>query len=130
MWPGLKIWSFKVKRVSLTFEKVPKRLLILFFHSFFISFNNRHCFFVVDWWNNVYGFDMSSIGSSWKDDAIVDTCKKTQVVTETQQIREIYLQIFEKEDIPFEEKFSLKMKRDDYVNVSIVWYTIGTKNHI
>ena len=52
---------------------------------------------------------MSSIGSSWKDDAIVDTCKKTQVVTETQQIREIYLQIFEKEDIPFEEKFSLKM---------------------
>ena len=73
---------------------------------------------------------MSSIGSSWKDDAIVDTCKKTQVVTETQQIREIYLQIFEKEDIPFEEKFSLKMKRDDYVNVSIVWYIIETKNPV
>ena len=62
---------------------------------------------------------MSSIGSTWKDDAVVDTCKKNQVVTETQQIREIYLQIFTKEEIPFEEKFSLKMKRDDYVNVSL-----------
>ena len=78
-----------------------------------------HSFHEVDWWKDVYGFDMSSIGSTWKDDAVVDTCKKNQVVTETQQLREIYLQIFTKEEIPFEEKFSLKMKRDDYVNVSL-----------
>ena len=77
-------------------------------------------FVVVDWWNDVYGFDMSSIGSTWKDDAVVDTCKKDQVVTDTKQIRQIYLQIFTKEEIPFEEQFSLKMKRDDYVNVSSI----------
>ena len=82
--------------------------------------------FVVDWWNDVYGFDMSSIGSTWKDDAVVDTCKKDQVVTDTQQIRKIYLQIFTKEEIPFEEQFSLNMKRDDYVNVRLfvyIWMT-------
>merc|ERR1719270_400774 len=78
----------------------------------------------VDWWKDVYGFDMSAIGSTWKDDAVVDSCKKNQVVTETQQLREIYLQIFEKEEIPFEEKFSLKMKRDDYVNAMVAYFDI------
>ena len=61
---------------------------------------------------------MSTIGKSWRDDAIVDTCSKDQVVTEFVQLRDINLQTFTKEDIPFVAEFSLKMKRDDYVNVS------------
>ena len=62
---------------------------------------------------------MSTIGKSWRDDAIVDTCSKDQVVTESFQLRDINLQTFTKEDIPFVAEFSLKMKRDDYVNVSL-----------
>ena len=61
---------------------------------------------------------MSTIGKSWRDDAIVDTCSKDQVVTESVQLRDINLQTFTKDDIPFVAEFSLKMKRDDYVNVS------------
>ena len=61
---------------------------------------------------------MSTIGKSWRDDAIVDTCSKDQVVTESFQLRNINLQTFTKEDIPFVAEFSFKMKRDDYVNVS------------
>ena len=44
---------------------------------------------------------MSTIGKSWRDDAIVDTCSKDQVVTESVQLRDINLQTFTKEDIPF-----------------------------
>ena len=62
---------------------------------------------------------MSTIGKSWRDDAIVDTCSKDQVVAESFQLRDINLQTFTKEDIPFVAEFSLKMKRDDYVNVSL-----------
>ena len=61
---------------------------------------------------------MSTIGKSWRDDAIVDTCSKDQVVTESVQLRDINLQTFTKDNIPFVAEFSLKMKRDDYVNVS------------
>ena len=61
---------------------------------------------------------MSTLGKSWRDDAIVDTCSKDQVVTESVQLRDINLQTFTKDDIPFVAEFSLKMKRDDYVNVS------------
>ena len=61
---------------------------------------------------------MSTIGKSWRDDAIVDTCSKDQVVTESVQLRDINLQTFTKDDIPFVAEFSLEMKRDDYVNVS------------
>lgn len=62
---------------------------------------------------------MSTVGESWREDGIVDTCKKDQVVTASNRLRNINLQTFTKDEIPFEEKFNLKMKRDDYINVSL-----------
>ena len=62
---------------------------------------------------------MSPIGSKWREDAVVDTCNKDQIVTTSNRLRNIDLQIFTKEEIPFEAKFELRMKRDDYVNVSL-----------
>ena len=91
------------------------------------SYLQRHStnhYILVSWWDNVYGFDMSTIGKSWRDDAIVDTCSKDQVVTESVQLRDINLQTFTKDDIPFVAEFSLKMKRDDYVNVSQIFLTL------
>ena len=86
---------------------------------FYLQRLSTNHYFIVSWWDNVYGFDMSTLGKSWRDDAIVDTCSKDQVVTESVQLRDINLQTFTKEDIPFVAEFSLKMKRDDYVNVSM-----------
>ena len=60
---------------------------------------------------------MSAIGRKWREDAVVDTCGKDQIVTSSDTLREIDLQTFTKEEIPFEAGFKIKMERDDYVNV-------------
>ena len=61
---------------------------------------------------------MSTIGNKWREDGVVDTCNKDQIVTASNRLRNIDLQTFKKDEIPFEAEFNLQMKRDDYVNVS------------
>ena len=61
---------------------------------------------------------MERIGKAWRDDAVVDTCDKGSIVTTANRIRDIDLQTLKTEEIPFEAEFNIKMKSDDYVNVS------------
>ena len=61
---------------------------------------------------------MSTIGKQWRGDALVDTCKSSQIVTRSSKLRDIDLQTFGKDEIPFEAEFNLRMKRDDYINVN------------
>lgn len=78
----------------------------------------------VNWWNNVYGIDMSSVGKSWRDRALVATISKERVVTASNMLRDIDLQTFTKDEIPFEAKFNLKMKTDNYVNAIVAFFEI------
>ena len=60
---------------------------------------------------------MSAIGRKWREDAVVDTCGKDQIVASSDTLREIDLKTFKTEGIPFKAGFKIKMERDDYVNV-------------
>merc|ERR1719445_726457 len=55
----------------------------------------------INWWDDVYGFDMSSIKKSALSEPLVDTVDRNQVVTNSCLIKEIDIQTCTKEDIPF-----------------------------
>merc|ERR1711910_149576 len=56
----------------------------------------------IHWWDDVYGFDMSSIRKVALTEPIVDVVDRNQVVTDNCLIREIDIQTIKKEEIPFE----------------------------
>ena len=71
----------------------------------------------IHWWDDVYGFDMSSIRKVALTEPIVDVVDRNQVVTNNCLIREIDIQTIKKEEIPFEAPFRLQIRRNDYIQV-------------
>ena len=72
----------------------------------------------INWWDDVYGFDMSCIRSVALQEPLVDVVDKNQVVSNSCLLKEIDIQTCTKDDIPFDSPFTLKMKRNDYVQVN------------
>ena len=74
----------------------------------------------INWWDDVYGFDMSCIRSVALQEPLVDVVDRNQVVANSCMLKEIDIQTCTKDDIPFVAPFSLKIKRNDYVQVSFL----------
>ena len=70
-----------------------------------------------DWWDNVYGFDMSCIKKVALKEPLVDVVNRNQVVANSCLIKEIDISTCTKEDIPFDSPFNIKFKRNDYCQV-------------
>jgi protein arginine N-methyltransferase 1 len=73
----------------------------------------------INWWEDVYGFNMSAIKKVALTEPIVDVVDRNQIVTNSCMVREIDIQTIKKEDIPFEAPFQLEVRRNDYIQVSI-----------
>merc|ERR1719318_1931603 len=67
----------------------------------------------INWWDDVYGFDMSAIRKVALTEPLVDVVDRNQVVTNNCLIKEIYIQTIKKDDIPFESPFHLQIRRND-----------------
>jgi len=78
----------------------------------------------INWWDDVYGFDMSSIRKVALTEPIVDVVDRNQVVTNSCLIKEIDIQTMKKEDIPFEAPFHLQIKRNDYIQALVTFFNI------
>ena len=72
----------------------------------------------INWWDDVYGFDMSCIRKVALQEPLVDVVDRNQVVSNACLLKEIDIQTVTKEDIPFSSPFTVTMKRNDYVQVS------------
>jgi len=84
----------------------------------------------INWWDDVYGFDMSCIRKVAITEPIVDTVDSNQVVTNSCLIKEIDIQTCTKEDIPFTSPFHLQIKRNDYMQALVTYFNIEfTKCH-
>ena len=73
----------------------------------------------INWWDDVYGFDMSAIRKVALTEPLVDVVDRNQVVTNNCLIKEIDIQTITKDQIPFESPFHLQIRRNDYVQVGI-----------
>merc|ERR1711887_431221 len=78
----------------------------------------------INWWDDVYGFDMSCIRSVALQEPLVDVVDRNQVVANSCMLKEIDIRTCTKEDIPFDSPFNLKMKRNDYVQALVTFFQI------
>jgi protein arginine N-methyltransferase 1 len=84
----------------------------------------------INWWENVYGFNMSAIRNVAISEPLVDCVEPKQVVTNSSLLKEIDLYTVKKEDLKFTVPFNLQVRRQDYVHALVTYFTVEfTKCH-
>jgi len=78
----------------------------------------------INWWDDVYGFDMSSIRKVAVSEPLVDSVDHKCLVTNNCLIKEIDIQTVKKEEIPFTSPFHLQFKRNDYLHALVAFFTV------
>jgi len=84
----------------------------------------------INWWDDVYGFDMSAIRKVALTEPIVDVVDRNQVVTNNCLVKEIDIQTVRKEDIPFEAPFHLQVRRNDYIQVKRIIFSVASRSSL
>lgn len=79
----------------------------------------------IDYWDNVYGFDYSSIKQLAIKEPLVDTVEARAVVTTPCGFKDIDIATVQKSDLTFTAPFKLTAARNDYVHAFIAWFDIG-----
>jgi protein arginine N-methyltransferase 1 len=78
----------------------------------------------INWWDNVYGFNMSSIRKVAITEPLVDVVDPNQIVSSNCLIKEIDLYTITDEDCTFSAPFSMSVRRNDYVQALVAFFTI------
>jgi len=78
----------------------------------------------INWWDDVYGFNMSAIGKVAVTEPLVDVVDRNQVVASSCLLKEINIQTCTKDDIPFNSEFFIHLKRNDYVQALVTFFNI------
>jgi len=84
----------------------------------------------INFWDNVYGFDMSCIKELALLEPLVDTCDPQQIISTTHQILDIDLYTVKPEDLDFHSTWELKLTRDDYCHALVAYFNVEfSKSH-
>jgi len=84
----------------------------------------------IDFWDNVYGFNMSVIKKMALMEPLVDMCDGQQVMSTECCILDVDIYTVKKEDLDFSSKFSLKVDREDYCHALVAYFSVEfTKCH-
>jgi len=101
----------------------PSQTRILFTASSDESFLEDH----YHYWNDVYGFKMSTMREGVLQEAIVDFVSPDTIVTDTVMIKDLCHQTITVVDLDFVTPFELEMQRDDQVCAFVgyfdTWFT-------
>jgi len=77
----------------------------------------------LDFWTNVYGFDMSAIRTLAELEPLVDCADPEQVMSDAALLLEIDLYTVTKPDLDFVADFQLTANRDDYAHALCCYFT-------
>ncbi|XP_040956105.1 probable protein arginine N-methyltransferase 1 [Gossypium hirsutum] len=81
-------------------------------------------------WNNVYGFDMSSIKKQAMMEPLVDTVDQKQIVTNCHLLKTMDISMMVPGDASFTAPFKLIAERDDYIHAFVAYFDVSfTKCH-
>lgn len=84
----------------------------------------------INWWDDVYGFNMSSIRKVAITEPLVDVVDPKQVVSNAFMVKEVDLYTINKADLDFTTPFELVMKRNDFVQALVTFFNVEfTKCH-
>jgi type I protein arginine methyltransferase len=78
----------------------------------------------IEFWRNVYGFDMSCIREMALLEPLVDVVQAEAIVTDHCKLWTVDIQTVKKEDLAFECPFRLQMRRRDYVHALVAYFDI------
>lgn len=78
----------------------------------------------INWWYNVYGFDMSCIRKVAIKEPLVDSVDNRQVMTTHHLLKEFDLQTVRVEDLSFTANFTLDATRNDYIHALVAYFTV------
>jgi protein arginine N-methyltransferase 1 len=78
----------------------------------------------IDWWSNVYGFDMSAIGTVAQTEPLVDTVDQKHIISNSALIKEIDIRTMTEDDLSFSTPFHLHMTRNDYLTAFVTYFNI------
>ena len=79
----------------------------------------------IDFWDDVYGYDYSTIKQLALREPLVDTVELKSVVCDPYPIKQIDLRTVKKEELTFTSAFQLRAIRNDYVHAFLGWFDIG-----
>lgn len=78
----------------------------------------------IDYWDDVYGFNMSAIRKIAVREPLVDTVDVQAVLTTAAAIKDIDIYTVTKADLAFESPFKITATRNDYVHAFVVYFDI------
>ncbi|XP_016446930.1 putative protein arginine N-methyltransferase 1.2 [Nicotiana tabacum] len=84
----------------------------------------------IEFWNDVYGFDMSCIRKQAMMEPLVDTVDQNQIVTNCQLLKTMDISKMTSGDASFTAPFKLIAERDDYIHALVAYFDVSfTKCH-
>jgi protein arginine N-methyltransferase 1 len=79
----------------------------------------------IEFWDNVYGFDMKCIKDAALREPLVDCVEARSLSTNSANIMEIDLSTVKKENLAFMSPFMLTAQRSDFIHAFLVWFDIS-----
>ncbi|CAN0297723.1 unnamed protein product [Hapterophycus canaliculatus] len=76
----------------------------------------------IDFWDEVYGFDMSVIKEIALTEPLVDVVEGKAVVTDCQSILSLDLANCKKEELQFKSEFLLTARRNDFIHAIVAYF--------
>lgn len=84
----------------------------------------------IEFWKNVYGFDMSCIKQQAMLEPLVDSVDQNQIVTNCQLLKTMDIEKIVSQDVSFCSSFKLVAQRPDYVHALVAYFDVAfTKCH-
>lgn len=83
----------------------------------------------INWWDDVYGFDMSSIRKVAISEPLVDVVDPKQVVTNACLVKEVDLYTVTKADLDFSAPFTLMVSLDLHHGFVLLYIFVIKRNH-
>ncbi|ETO36231.1 hypothetical protein RFI_00831 [Reticulomyxa filosa] len=78
----------------------------------------------IGFWDNVYGFKMTSLKEEAVKEPLVDVVNNKAVVTDVAKILSIDLYTVKVSDLNFTNNFVLNVKRDDYAHALVAYFDV------
>jgi len=78
----------------------------------------------LEFWNNVYGFDMSCIKHIAIREPLVDTVESNAIMTTNCKFMSIDLNTVKVEDLSFTRPFTIRGTRNDFMHALIAWFDV------
>ena len=76
----------------------------------------------IDFWDNVYGFDMTALKEIALTEPVVDVVDANHVLSDSQPILNVDILTCTKEDLAFTSPFRLRAQRNDYVHGFVAYF--------